>query len=62
MTAPVLDVARLDRDITAALAEVREARIVWAHNPTTDNVLLEKVAQARLDRLLEFRFRAQPRP
>lgn len=62
MSAPTVDMKQLDADIADAMAEVRGARAAWAHSPNPDTVAAEKLAERRLNKLLEFRFTVQQCP
>jgi hypothetical protein len=59
MTAPPLpDLGRLDRDITLALAALRQARQVSGRSTDPDTADLVREAEWRLDRLLDRRLTA----
>jgi hypothetical protein len=57
-----VDLQRLDDDIAAAWISLGVARRNWARCPTTENVQHERRAEARLNKLLEFRFTVQTSP
>lgn len=52
-----LDVA--EQQIVEALAELRGARLDWAHCPSQDNAITVEGAEMRLNRLLDRRAKAQ---
>lgn len=59
MTAPPLsDLDGLDRDITLALAALRQARWAGGRSTDPDTAVLEREAEWRLNRLLDRRITA----